>query len=92
MHTKPSKTDLRYLGVMLPETGFLRLLEVLRYIPVGKTTWWNGIKSGRFPKPVKLGTRITAWRAEDIHALIAQPNQSTAPKDTLNSKGSVSCK
>lgn len=54
----------------LPETGFLRLPEVLRYIPVSKTTWWNGVKSGRFPKPVKIGTRITAWRAEDINNYI----------------------
>lgn len=39
-------------------------------IPVGKTTWWNGVKSGRFPKPVKLGPRITAWRASEIYELI----------------------
>lgn len=56
----------------LPTTGFLRLPQVLGVIPVGKSTWWAGIKSGRFPKPVKLGVRITAWRAEDIHALIAK--------------------
>ncbi|MFO1243225.1 MAG: AlpA family phage regulatory protein [Rickettsiales bacterium] len=54
----------------LPETGFLRLSEVLRYIPVGKSTWWAGVKSGRYPKAVKLGERITAWRVEDIRALI----------------------
>lgn len=54
----------------LPETGFLRLSQVLKLIPVGKTTWWNGVKSGRFPKPVNLGGRITAWRAEDIKACI----------------------
>lgn len=50
--------------------GFLRLKQILALIPVGKTTWWNGVKSGRYPKPVKLGPRITAWRAEDIHSLI----------------------
>lgn len=50
----------------LPETGFLRLPEVLALIPVGATTWWEGVKSGRFPKSVKLGPNITAWRAEDI--------------------------
>jgi len=33
--------------------------------PVSKSTWWAGVKSGRFPKPVKLGPRITAWRAEE---------------------------
>jgi prophage regulatory protein len=57
----------------LPETGFVRLSQVLGPagpIPVGKSTWWAGVKSGRFPKPVKLGPRITAWRVEDIRALI----------------------
>lgn len=54
----------------LPETGFLRLPDILKLIPVCKSTWWNGVKSGRYPKPVKLGARATAWRAEDIRALI----------------------
>lgn len=54
----------------LPETGFLRLPAVLALVPVSKTTWWLGIKTGRFPKPIKLGPRTTAWRAEDIRALI----------------------
>ncbi|WP_246499010.1 helix-turn-helix transcriptional regulator [Microvirga soli] len=40
-------------------------------IPVSRSTWWAGIKDGRYPKPVKLGPRITAWRVEDIRALIA---------------------
>ena len=54
----------------MPETGYLRLPEVLRYIPVSKTTWWNGVKSGRFPKSVKLGPGITVWRVEDIRTYI----------------------
>lgn len=54
----------------LPETGFLRIREVLRVFPVSKSTWWAGIKTGRYPKPVKLGIKITAWRVEDIRTLI----------------------
>ena len=54
----------------LPETGFLRLPEVLKLYPVSKSTWWAGVRSGRYPQPVKLGERATAWRAEDIRALI----------------------
>lgn len=54
----------------LPDTGFLRLKQVLEFIPVCKATFWNGVKSGRYPKPVKIGPRITAWRVEDIRALI----------------------
>lgn len=65
----------------LPETGFLRLPQIIgdtkaeppipALIPVKKSCWWAGCKSGRFPKPVKLGPRVTAWRVEDIRALIA---------------------
>jgi prophage regulatory protein len=54
----------------MPETGFLRLTQVLCVIPLGKTCWWEGVKSGRFPKPVKLTERCTAWRVEDIRDLI----------------------
>ncbi|WP_215241178.1 helix-turn-helix transcriptional regulator [Dyadobacter helix] len=46
--------------------GFLRLPEILKLIPVSKATWWNGCRSGRFPKPYKLAPRITAWKACDI--------------------------
>ena len=41
-------------------------------IPVGKSCWWAGVKSGRFPQPVKLGPRVTAWRVEDVRDLIAK--------------------
>lgn len=54
----------------IPETGFLRLPQVLEVIPLGKTSWWAGVKSGRFPKPIKLTEHCTAWRAEDIRELI----------------------
>jgi len=65
----------------LPETGFLRLPQILgdaravpplpALIPVKRTSWWAGVKTGRYPKPVKLGPRMTAWRVEDIRAFIA---------------------
>ena len=62
----------------LPETGFLRLNQIVGnprtntppIIPVSKSTWWAGVKEGRFPKPVKLGPSITAWRVEDIAILM----------------------
>lgn len=55
---------------ILPETGFVRLPQVLNVFPVSKSTWWAGVKDGRFPQSVKLGPKITAWRVEDIRALI----------------------
>ncbi|MEQ8557744.1 MAG: AlpA family phage regulatory protein [Henriciella sp.] len=57
----------------LTETGFLRLKSILAPygpIPVSKSTWWAGVKDGRFPKPMKLGARVTVWRVEDIRELI----------------------
>lgn len=56
----------------LPETGFLRLDQVLALIPVGRASWWAGVKSGRYPRPVKLAPRTTAWCVEDVRALIEQ--------------------
>jgi prophage regulatory protein len=56
----------------MPELGFVRLPAILTMFPVGKSTWWNGVKSGRFPRPVKLGPRVTAWRVEDIRALLRE--------------------
>lgn len=55
---------------LLPEVGFIRIKEVLKIFPIGRSTWWDGVKDGRFPKPVKLGERTTAWKVEDIRALI----------------------
>ena len=54
----------------LPETGFLRINQVLAVFPVGKSTWYAGILLGKYPKGVKIGARATAWRVEDIKALI----------------------
>jgi prophage regulatory protein len=56
----------------IPPTGFVRLPQILAVIPVGKSTWWAGVKSGKYPQPIKLGENTTAWKAEDIHALIAK--------------------
>lgn len=55
-----------------PRTGLVRLSQILAPIgpiPVSKSTWWQGVRDGRFPKPLKLGPRTTAWRVEDIRAL-----------------------
>ena len=54
----------------LPETGFLRLPAILKLIPVCASTWWAGVKTGRFPQKVKLGNGVTAWRVEDIRDFI----------------------
>lgn len=67
----------------IPETGFVRLPQVLEVIPVGKTCWWEGVRTGRYPKPVKLSARCTAWKAEDIRELIKRLAEQTQ-KEGLN--------
>ena len=58
-HTKSTDTD-----------RLIRLREVLELIPVSKSTWWEGVKSGRFPSPVRLGAKLTCWRLADILELV----------------------
>lgn len=64
----------------LPETGFLRLKQILGdphakppippLIPVKKTCWWEGVQTNKFPRPIKLASRVTVWRVEDIYDFI----------------------
>ncbi len=55
---------------LLPEAGFIRLPQVLSLIPISRSAWWDGIRQGKYPQGVKLGTKTTVWRVEDIRALI----------------------
>ena len=61
-----------HLDSPLGETGFLRLPDVLKAFPVSRSSWWEGVRSGKYPKPVKLGPNTTAWRLEDVRVLIAE--------------------
>lgn len=77
-----TKTNCNINQNTLPQTGFLRLWQILgnpnavppipALIPVSRTTFLNGVKSGKYPKPVKLGERTTAWTVESIRVLIAE--------------------
>jgi predicted DNA-binding transcriptional regulator AlpA len=78
-----SSADAPGCAAPLPETGYLRLHQIIgrparndrpaiaAIIPVSRSTWWAGVKSGRYPSPTRvLGERITAWRVEDIRGLL----------------------
>lgn len=56
----------------LPDEGFVRLPEVLRVYPVSRSHWYEGVKSGRYPQPVKLSDRITAWKVSDVRKLLGE--------------------
>jgi predicted DNA-binding transcriptional regulator AlpA len=60
----------------LPAEGFLRVNQIVgsngdpAIIPISKSSWWAGVRDGRFPKPIKLGKRTTVWKVTDIRRLI----------------------
>lgn len=52
------------------EIALWRLPTVLAHVPVSRSGWWAGVKSGRYPQPVRISTRCVAWRAADIRSLV----------------------
>ena len=72
----------------IPEEGFLRLSQIIGnkrtsppmppIIPVSKSTWWAGVKTGNYPQPLKIGKRVTVWRAKDIRKLVADLSEAKA--------------
>lgn len=66
------KDDLTVDKTTLPEIGFLRKSQILTLIPISSSSWYQGIADGRYPKPVHLSLRTSAWRIEDIRKLIAK--------------------
>jgi len=62
----------------LPATGLLRIAQVLQYIPISRTSWWLGVREGRYPQPQKLGS-VPVWRTMDIRELINHGQRALAP-------------
>ncbi len=58
-------------------SGLYRIKSIVRtkegpppLFDLSASTWWAGVKSGRFPKPVRLGERMTCWKGSDLLALV----------------------
>ncbi len=62
----PPSQDIQFI------IGYLRINQILKLIPISTSTWWAGVKSGRFPSPIKLGPRATYWKKSDILILISK--------------------
>ena len=64
----------------LDEMGYLRLPQIIgckrkgipALYPVSKSNWWAGVASRRYPAPVKLSARVTAWRVTDVRKLLSR--------------------
>ena len=67
--------------IALPAVGYVRLPQLLEIFPVSKSAWGEGCRNGVFPKPVKLGPRTSAWRVEDIRALMERINTASIAYD-----------
>jgi prophage regulatory protein len=61
------------------DLGYVRLPVILELYPVGESSWWRGVQNGIYPKPVKLSTRVCAWRISDIRRLLQSRAASTEP-------------
>jgi len=93
------RTERRMSEKHLPSTGFVRLAALLAPggpLPISKSSWWQGVRSGRYPAPVKLGPRITAWRVEDVRQLMElgiplmrNPGPRAAGARKLNEQGTI---
>ncbi|MEN2426298.1 helix-turn-helix transcriptional regulator [Chromobacterium vaccinii] len=59
----------------LPVTGFIRLADLRKILPVSDSTIWRRVRAGTMPAPVKLSEKVTAWRAEEIRAFLDQLGQ-----------------
>jgi prophage regulatory protein len=74
--TNPMEISVMQTKATLPAEGYVRLSQIIGPtgpIPISRSSWWAGVKSGRYPQPLKLGPRTTVWRVEQIRELIAQP-------------------
>jgi len=71
---KDEFTDDQPFMFRLPEEGFLKKSHVLRVIPVSNSTWYDGIQSGIYPPPIKLG-RTSVWPVAIIRQLIKNINE-----------------
>ncbi len=58
----------------LRQDRLLRLTQVLKIVPVSKTTIWAWVKQEKFPKPFKLSPRCTVWKENDVLEFVRELN------------------
>lgn len=63
----------------LPQSQYIRQSQLIPFIvPFSSATLWRKVKTGEFPKPVKLSERITAWKTTDVKLWIESKTQEGA--------------
>ena len=54
----------------LPQIVGDRKRNIPPLVPICRSSWWAGVKEGKYPRPVRISPRRVAWRASDIVALL----------------------
>lgn len=62
---KPKKTDYRYIDA-LPDSSMLAIDEVLALVGISRSTWYAGIKAGRYPPSIPIGPASPRWALGEI--------------------------
>ncbi len=70
----------------IPSTGYLRIDHILgnrkkgipALLPMCRSTWYAGIRAGKYPKSINLTERTVVWKVEDILELIDQLSSQSA--------------
>jgi len=53
-----------------PPDRMLRVKQVLDLVPISRSAWWRGVKEGQYPKPYKIGPRVSVWSEKEIHSFM----------------------
>ncbi|WP_439825373.1 helix-turn-helix transcriptional regulator [Aeromonas caviae] len=61
----------------MPTPSFERIAAVTARTGVPRSSLYRLIKQGRFPSPIKLSERSSAWRSSDVDAWIAARSNGT---------------
>jgi predicted DNA-binding transcriptional regulator AlpA len=81
-----------------PLTGLVRVSQIVGdkkkgvppFIPISKNTWWVGVNLGRYPKGMKLSSKVTVWRAEEVRAILDKMlTPEECPSSNPTPKGSI---
>ncbi len=51
----------------LPLDGFSRLSQILPFLPIGESTFWKWVKSGKAPQPIKLSSNVSVFSNRELH-------------------------
>lgn len=70
--SKPVHTTETY-SATLPAVGYARAPVVSGVLGIAVSTLWAWTAQGRFPKPVKLSPRVSAWPVAELRAWLADP-------------------